>query len=354
MLNHDFFAIGMMSGTSLDGVDLVYVHFNTNGKYRFEILHSETISYEKQWQKKLKDAYNSSEDLDSLNEEYGRFLGNLISRFIEKHKILKIDFVASHGHTIFHQPENGFTLQIGDGQQISNITNLKVICDFRSQDVALKGQGAPLVPIGDRLLFNDYDYCLNLGGFANISYEEDGNRIANDVCPVNIVLNHYVQKLGYNYDNHGLIASKGICNMELLHELNHVPYYSESPPKSLGLEWVKTNIFPLIDGYDIEIKDILRTFIEHVSIQISNLFQEEGKLVLVTGGGVFNEFLVSKTIQKSKAIMIIPDKEIIEFKEALIFAFLGLLKIKEKVNVLSSVTGAKKDHSSGQIFIPKN
>ena len=353
MLNSVFYAIGVMSGTSLDGVDLVYVRFDTEDHYSFQIIHAETIAYDEIWKHKLKNAYYASTDLNDLNVSYGGFLGDLINDFIKNQKISKIDFVASHGHTIFHKPEKGYTLQIGDGKQISNTTNLKVIYDFRTQDVALGGQGAPLVPIGDRLLFKEYDFCLNLGGFANISYEDGGKRMAFDICPVNIVLNQYVGTLGFNYDDKGHIASQGTINHELLEELNQLDFYRKNPPKSLGLEWVDSEIFPLIDSYDLEARDILRTFIEHVAIQITSQFKRKKASVLMTGGGVFNEFLISRIKKLTNTSIVIPEKEIIEYKEALIFAFLGLLKDQNKVNVLRSVTGAKEDHSSGQIFKPK-
>ncbi len=206
-----------MSGTSLDGVDLVYVSFENSNYKNFQILHSETISYSDDWKNKLQKAIHfSDEKLKELNVNYGYLLGGIINDFINKHKIDTIDFIASHGHTILHQPENGITLQVGDGQIIANKTKQKVVCDFRTQDVKLGGQGAPLVPIGDELLFSNYDYCLNLGGFANISFKKGEERIAFDICPVNIVMNLYANKLGLEYDESGAIASKGKLNKNLL------------------------------------------------------------------------------------------------------------------------------------------
>ncbi len=343
--------IGLMSGTSLDGLDLVYVCFNKNDVSDFEILHGETVSYSDKWKSDLQHAITFSADkLKDLDIEYGKLLASLTNKFIAKHQIKKIDFIASHGHTVFHQPQNGITLQIGDGKTLASITKQKVVCDFRTQDVALGGQGAPLVPIGDALLFSDYDYCLNLGGFANISTTTNQKRIAFDVCPVNIVVNHYVNTLGLPYDNGGQIAKTGNINMQLLEALNALPFYQLPPPKSLGLEWVQTNIFPLIDSYSLSISDILRTFIEHISIQITAQLPVKNKTLLITGGGVFNTFLIEKIQEKSQVTLCIPSHKIIDYKEALIFAFLGLLRIQNKVNVLASVTGAKKDHSSGQIF----
>jgi len=347
------YCIGLMSGTSLDGVDLAYIKMHSSLYKDFEILKAETISYSKEWKTKLQEAITYKEkDLKELNIEYAELLGEILNNFIKTHTITNLDFVASHGHTILHQPENGITLQIGDGQIIANRTQQKVVCDFRTQDVQYGGQGAPLVPIGDRLLFADYEYCVNLGGFANISYEKNNQRIAFDICPVNIVLNHYTRIIGLEYDNEGKIASEGTINVELLERLNQLSFYKKTPPKSLGLEWVQKNIFPLIDEYETDIPTILRTFTEHVAVQIGNSVKKN-TTILITGGGAFNTFLMKRIEFYAKTKIKQADKELINYKEALIFALLGVLKVQNKVNCLQSVTGAKKDHSSGEIFYPK-
>ena len=354
MINGNCYGIGMMSGTSLDGVDLVYVRFNSDQHDDFEIIHTETIAYDENWLTIIKDAFYAGDDLEEVDRNYGVFLGELASEFIAKHKITKVDFIASHGHTIFHQPEKGYTLQIGAGQQISNTTKLKVISDFRTQDVKLGGQGAPLVPMGDQLLFGEFSHCLNLGGFANISFNQGNERIAYDICAVNIILNHYVSKLGFGYDDKGKIASGGSIDKNLLEALNNLPYYSEKPPKSLGFEWVQSTVIPLIDHSTLSEPDILRTYVEHVALQIADQLQGDGLTLLITGGGALNDFLVSRINHLTNAKIHIPKNEIIEYKEALIFALLGLLKLQGKVNVLSSVTGAQRDHSSGKISVPIN
>jgi anhydro-N-acetylmuramic acid kinase len=353
MNKNEVFSIGLMSGTSLDGIDLVYVKFDKNKYQNFEIIHAETIAYASFWKDTLqKGIHFSSDELAALHRDYGLFLGNTINDFIAKFQILNIDFIASHGHTILHQPAKGITLQIGDGQIIANSTKQKVVCDFRTQDVKLGGQGAPLVPIGDELLFSDFDFCLNLGGFSNISFKEDNSRIAFDICPVNIVLNFYANTLGFNFDESGTIASKGILNETLLERLNALSFYQQKPPKSLGLEWVQETIFPLIDALETNVPAILRTFVEHVAMQISAIIYQN-KSVLVTGGGVFNSFLMDRIAYHSKVKIVLESKKLINFKEALIFAFLGLLKLDNQVNCLKSVTGASKNHSSGVIFYPK-
>ncbi len=353
MNKKEVFVIGLMSGTSLDGVDLVYTKFDKNDYKSFKIIEAKTFPYTLKWKEKLQKGIEFSKDnLAELNVDYGKLLGKIIVDFIDEFQIKNIDFIASHGHTILHQPEKGITLQIGDGQTIADIAKQKVVCDFRKQDVKLGGQGAPLVPIGDELLFSKYKYCLNLGGFSNVSYRKNDKRIAFDICPVNIVLNHYVNKLGLEYDESGKIASKGKINSELLERLNSLEFYQKTPPKSLGLEWVQQNMFPLIDNLETDISSILRTFAEHIAIQIAKII--DGNSILITGGGAFNSFLIQRIKELSKIKIILPNSQLINFKEALIFSFLGLLRVDNQVNCLSSVTGAKKNHSSGVLFYPSS
>ena len=354
-MNDDFFyIIGLMSGTSLDGLDIVYVKFQKSDYANFEILLAETISYSDIWKERLQNAINLDKNgTYVLHNEYGVFLGIKTKEFISKNNIQKLDFIASHGHTVFHQPEKGITLQVGDGEEILKATNCTVVADFRTQDVQLGGQGAPLVPIGDRLLFSGYQACVNLGGFANISYERNDLRIAFDICPVNIVMNYYSNKMGLEYDDKGALASKGTIHQGLLKELNSLTFYSKKPPKSLGLEWVQQYVFPLVDKYKLDSHNILRTFLEHVAQQISQIIQPFDT-ILFTGGGVYNDFLIKRIEDIGKNNIIIPADDIINYKEALIFALLGLLKLQGQVNCLSSVTGAQKNHSSGKIFTTNN
>lgn len=344
------YSIGLMSGTSLDGLDLVYVKFNKDRYTDFEILRSATIPYSEKWKTILQNAIQySAEELVDLDMRYGDFLADRVLDFVTINSITKIDFIASHGHTVFHQPEKGCTLQVGNGQVIATRTKQKVVCDFRTQDVKMGGQGAPLVPIGDELLFSKYEYCINLGGFSNVSFRQNTFRIAFDICPVNIVLNFYVSKLGKEFDDKGALASKGLINEKLLQKLNELDFYKKQPPKSLGLEWVQEQVFPLIDEMETDVQVILRTFVEHIAIQISKIIQANSD-VLFTGGGVFNSFLMHRIqILSSNTVQNIPE-ELVNYKEALIFSFLGLLRVQNEVNCLKSVTGASHDHSSGVIF----
>ena len=262
-----------------------------------------------------------------------------------------LDAVCSHGHTILHQPQNGFTLQIGNLPEISSLIHQTVVCDFRVQDVKLGGQGAPLVPIGDRILFSEYKYCINLGGFSNVSFEQNGTRIAFDISPVNTVLNFYANLLGLNYDDKGQLTRTGKINSILLNELNDLDFYQQKFPKSLGFEFVKEIVLPIIEKYKIPIEDKLRTFTEHIALQTALALPNKNGSMLATGGGAYNDFLMER-IQANIPEMkiIIPSSKILEYKEALIFALLGVLKLRNEINILSSVTGAKMDHSSGIIF----
>lgn len=353
MLKQNYNVVGVMSGTSLDGVDLAHIQFTiANGKWSFKIDESETVSYDNSLVKRLKEAVDYTEtELENLNKEYTEILGKIIRNFIDKYKLKNLDAVCSHGHTILHQPNNGFTLQIGNLADIATIVDQKIICDFRVQDVKLGGQGAPLVPIGDRILFSDYDYCLNLGGFSNVSFEEGEKRIAFDISPVNTVLNFYANQLGFAYDDKGEISRKGSVVEGLLSELNQLEFYQMNYPKSLGFEFVKTTVLPIIEKYSVSIEDKLRTFTEHIALQISKALPQKNGMLLVTGGGAYNNFLIERMQSHLPEMQIeIPNTKIIEFKEALIFALLGLLRLRNEINVLSSVTGAAYDHCSGTIF----
>jgi anhydro-N-acetylmuramic acid kinase len=355
-MKQHYHTIGLMSGTSLDGLDICYVCFHkTDNFWNYEIKNYETIIYSNEWANKLMNAkYLDVVLFKQLDIEYGFFLGNAVNDFIQKHNIdrEKIDLISSHGHTIFHQPENGITVQIGHGSAIAKETALTVVCDFRTQDLVFGGQGAPLVPIGDRLLFHANDVCLNLGGFSNVSIKQKNNSlVAFDICAVNCVLNHLAQ-VYFNrpYDEDGKIAKEGKILDDLLDKLNEIPFYKTQPPKSLGIEWVVQNIYPLFHSNENK-QNILATYTTHCAIQIANIINQfECKNLLVTGGGAHNQFLMNQIETKTKLKINLPNKVLIDFKESLIFAFLGVLKIQNKVNIMSSVTGSYKNHSSGIIY----
>ena len=342
--------IGLMSGTSLDGLDLCCVTFKyDDGKWEYQIVKAEDEPYPDDIKNKLANAQNmSAEEYALFHSDYGIYLGQRVKAFIDRNG-LEPDLIASHGHTIFHQPGIRFTAQIGSGAGIAAETEVDCVCDFRTTDVALFGQGAPLVPIGDRTLFADYDYCLNMGGFSNISFNEGDVRSAYDISPVNYVMNHYTRTIGLDYDKDGEMARSGKVCEELLERLDNLEFYSMKGPKSLGREWVENEVIPLIDSYNLSIEDKLCTFCEHVAVQIGSHIK--GGKVLLTGGGALNKYLVERMSARApQCEYVVPDKLTINFKEALIFAFLGMLYICDMPNCLSSVTGAKFNCVGGALY----
>ena len=357
-MQSSYLALGIMSGTSLDGVDLALCKFDFKGKFRsFKIVSAATLPYPAYLQKKLKDCINyEQEAIDKLDFDLGVFYAELVNKFLAGKKV-RPNLIASHGHTVFHRPDEGITLQIGNGQVLAERTGIRVVNDFRSEDVGLGGQGAPLVPIGDRDLFYAYDSCINLGGIANISYTDLNTkvRIACDISPCNLVLNHLSQKLGQPYDSRGLLAKGGELDDHLISQLNFLSYYGLPSPKSLGKEWFVEQFLPLIDSSKLNIFDLLASTTHHVAWQISVFINDHikpGTKLLVTGGGTYNAFLIEKIERNCWVEFVIPNRRIIEYKEALIFAYLGILKIRGEINVLSSVTGASRDSSSGEIHNP--
>ncbi len=341
-----------MSGTSLDGLDIAYCTFSKrNNHWNFEIIHATTVPYSESWVNRLSNAASlSAFEFSFLDIDYGKFIGQSVKKFVLDTNI-KPDFISSHGHTIFHQPEKGITVQIGNGASIAAETQIKVICDFRTLDVAFRGQGAPLVPIGDMELFADYDTCVNIGGFANISYAVNSKRIAYDICPANIVLNHFANDLNHKFDKNGEIARQGKCSEQLMTSLNNISYYHQNPPKSLGKEWLVTEFLPYINRYKLNTEDNLRTLTEHIGFQIAvDINKSAGRKTLITGGGTFNTFLIEQIAMHCNSIIEIPAPEIINYKEALIFAFLGVLRDRNETNCLKSVTGAITDNCGGAIY----
>ncbi len=344
--------IGLMSGTSLDGLDICYVEFAFDNKtYAFKNLKAKTVAYSETWKHDLKNAfYLSPTDLDALDTAFGKFLAQNTLDFISENSLQnKVELVASHGHTVFHQPQNKITVQIGSGKELNELTSVKVINDFRIKDVLLGGQGAPLVPFGDLHLFSTYQACLNLGGFSNISFDQNQNRIAFDISPCNLPINQLCKKyFNLEFDKNGDLAKSGKLIDALFNELNAIPYYSQSPPKSLGYEWLTKSFMPIVEKYQAQKRqDLIRTVTDHVGFQINQaLTNSKIKEVLVTGGGAYNNYLINY-LKKGRAKVVIPSSEIVEFKEALIFAFLGYLNLNNSINTLKSVTGASEDSMGG-------
>ncbi|WP_017730308.1 anhydro-N-acetylmuramic acid kinase [Nafulsella turpanensis] len=351
--------LGVMSGTSLDGLDLACCHLEKQGNgYQFHIQQATTIPYSAAWQHTLGTLVHSSAlELQEAHINLGRYIGQEVRKFMEQHQ-LKPELVSSHGHTIFHQPQKGFSLQIGDGYHIMVESGCPVANDFRSLDIALGGQGAPLVPVGDELLFGTYDFCLNLGGIANVSARRQGKRVAFDICPVNMVLNYLAKREGQAYDAGGEMAAKGKKDDALLQKLNSLDFYRQEGPKSLGYEWVNAAVFPMLESATLSTNDLLHTFCLHIAEQLYLALLPLAPVVqkqklLLTGGGAFNTFLIDLLKEKLEPLnimVVVPERQIIEYKEALIFALLGVLRLRGEINCLASVTGARRNSCGGQLY----
>lgn len=368
MNQQEYHVIGLMSGTSLDGLDIAYCRFRAqNGTWTYEIKHAECVQYSNKWQLRLqKLVFQDAVTYLQTDVQYGHLLGELVNNFIDKYGLVgKIDFIASHGQTIYHQPENKMTAQIGDGAAISVKTGLPVVCDLRTADVAAGGQGAPIVPICDKILFAEHLFCLNLGGIANISCKlPNGRIIGYDICGANIMLNRLANDLNLKFDNGGAVAADGLLSEHLLHEMNAPHYFNRPYPKSLSAGWVRKSMGTILAKHkSLTVADRLRTVVEHIAIQISKNIQTIAsrenisllpeQTMLVTGGGALNDFLVSRIKDLSPIKVVLPDALTINFKEALAMAFIGILRYQQQANCLSEVTGASYDVVGGAIYSSK-
>lgn len=348
-----FIGLGVMSGTSLDGIDMALCRFSRQDEmWHYDILRCDTVDLGDDLRRRLAAADTlSGLDLMLLDRDFATFTATQINRFLEKAAV-RPDFIASHGQTVFHQPDRGLTVQIGSGAVIAALTGITTVCDFRTTDVALGGQGAPLVPIGDKLLFGSYEACLNLGGFSNISFGSNGIRRAFDISPCNMLLNRLALKMGLPCDKDGMNSRDGYIFRPLLERLNGLAYYRTEGAKSLGKEWFDTEIWPLFEQSELCVTDQLRTAVEHIAIQITDVFKRHHiKSVLVTGGGAKNLFLMDRIrLFAPDTMVVIPQETIVDFKEAIVFAFLGLLRLCGENNCLASVTGATADCCGGAVY----
>lgn len=375
--------IGIMSGSALDGLDIVFVEFHENARtWTYEVLACATNEYSKEWREKLLGATGlKALDYQLLHIDYGHYIGQQVNAFIEQHALqYKVQLIASHGHTTFHVPARKMTGQLGDGAAIAAETGINVVNELRAMDMALGGHGAPIVPIGEKLLLNDYHLFLNLGGIANLSYSQPDNYTAFDICPANRVLNMLVNKKGRAYDDKGQIAASGKLRTDLLGSLDNLEYYRMPFPKSLANDFGTDVVFPMVSGSGISVEDGLRTYVEHIAIQVRNGVEKvlapsfaeataglaavasakaaepatADRKLLVTGGGAHNEFLVERLTEHLKAVgvtVVVPGKELVDFKEAIVMALIGVLRWREENNVFSSVTGASRDSIGGCVWI---
>lgn len=358
--------IGVMSGTSMDGLDIAYCKITVqNEKYEYELRLAQTIPYSKAWHERLNRVFEQDAlTLAQVHTFYGQYVGILLRDFMQKNDLQRrIDFIAFHGQTIYHQPNKNYTLQIGNGAAVAAETGKPVVTDFRSTDVALGGQGAPLVPIGDYHLFPNYPICLNLGGIANLTVKDEPQSIYGfDICGCNLLMNALADEKGLAFDRDGKLAAKGKVIPKLLDKLNGWVFLDQTIPKTLGVEMLLEGPLGWIKESDKKTEDKMATVAEHIGIQIGRAIKqcievydprlEEETQVLVTGGGVHNKHLVKRLEKHSPVPLHIPSANLINFKEAIIFAFLGVRRWEGKINILASVTGASRDSIGGAVYLP--
>lgn len=346
----DMTVIGVMSGSSVDGIDLACCRFaQGDGHWAFTVLAARTVPYAAALQQRLLHASSASAlELARLHRDVGQAIGEACRDLLRE---APAQLVSSHGHTIFHQPQEGLTVQVGDGARIAALSGLPTVCDLRSLDVALGGQGAPLVPMGEKLLFGQKAF-LNLGGIANLSVH-GGRIIGYDIGPCNQPLDLLAQEAGLPYDKGGALARSGSSNDALLTHLNALPFYQQPPPRSLGREWFEEHMRAVIMDGATPLPDRLRTVSEHIATQIARELERHGvKQVLATGGGAHNDFLVERIAALSGTTVEVPEAALVDFKEAIVFALLGLLRFRGEANALCSVTGASRDSVGGALYLP--
>lgn len=355
-------AIGVMSGSSLDGLDIAFTELTeTGGQWNYEIIATRCLPYTDEWKNRLLTAVDlSALNYQLLHTAYGHYIGNAINEFITINNLQHcVNLIASHGHTTFHLPHKKMTAQLGEGAAIAAVTKLPVVSDLRNMDVAFGGQGAPIVPIGENFLLGDYNYLLNIGGIANISLNNEGNYKAFDICTANRILNMLVAQKRLAYDDGGNIASTGKVNINLLQQLNQLDFYSQPAPKSLSNSFGTTIVYPIIESAHLSVEDALRTYTEHIALQVkavivNNESKGSDKKMLVTGGGAFNTFLIKRIadlLNENGIEIVVPDEQLVQYKEALIMALMGVLRWREEANVLSSVTGAQQNSIGGALWL---
>lgn len=349
-----------MSGTSLDGLDLCAVEFErTNGRWTYRIHAFETIPYRGTlWPEHLTAAYRDRGALRTqVSHEFALWCQGQWLDFGARHQFAA-HAVAHHGHTVEHDPLRGITVQIGHEASAFASSPIPVVGDFRSGNVARGGQGAPLVPLADRDLFEDFAVCVNLGGFSNASWTDGGGlRRAGDLGPCNGLLNPLAGELGRDYDPEGTYAATGTArptpDLEKLH------YYGAPFPKSLGREWMETDFLPAFNAKrPNRTEDALATASAHIAWSIAQGLRAANAPkgpALLSGGGAYNTDLIRRLRETAPEWeWTVAPKDILEAKEALAFAYLGLLRLRGEPNVLASYAGGTADGCDGSIFGPRH
>ncbi len=365
MIKH-YKVLGLMSGSSLDGLDIAYCTFEVDASKKenpivnWNMLEAATLPFSEKWQVRLGHLPAQSALIFAKSNTYfGYYMGELVNTFLKESSI-QPDFIASHGHTIFHYPNERCTVQIGDGAALAATTGLPVVCDFRTTDIALDGEGTPLAPIADKYLFGGYDFYLNIGGIANISCSVGERMIAFDVGAANQVFNRLANLAGQDFDKDGKLAAEGNLLTGLYYKINQLPYFEQDYPKSLDNQWLQHHIVKTYLEEEGSVSDKLRTACEQLAFQVhqsvkkicyEEKLRKERYTMFLSGGGVFNNYLIACLKNYCPQIdFVIPEKKIIQFKEAALIALLGVLRMEGLPNCLASVTGAKRDSVGGAVY----
>lgn len=359
-------AIGLMSGSSLDGLDIAFVHLHeTAGKWSYEIIKADCYPYDSEWAARLAQATSlNARDYLLLHTAYGAYIGKAVNSFIAANNLqYQVQLVSSHGHTTFHLPGEKMTGQLGDGAAIAATTGINTVSDLRAMDIALGGQGAPIVPIGEKMLLGDYHFFLNLGGIANVSVNDPQHYAAFDICPANRVLNMLAATLGKTFDEGGKLAAAGEVDYDLFHSLNALEYYRQPFPKSLANDFGTDVVYPIIKKNGGSVENALRTYVEHICVQVRDAVEmllprvtnsDNNYKLLATGGGALNSFLMERLrelLQPLNVSVVVPDENLVQYKEAVIMALIGVLRWREESNVLASVTGAARNSIGGAVWV---
>lgn len=348
---------GLMSGSSLDGLDLAFCRFTRHeaGEWEGCILEARTVAFPPALLEDLRRLPAASAlELVRTDTAFIRFCAGEVQQLIAGCGE-KPGLIASHGHTVFHNPGAGYTLQIGNGGLLAGLTGIPVVSDFRTLDVGLGGQGAPLVPGAEKHLFPSYQACLNLGGIANLSFPQEAAARGFDVCPCNQLLDLVSSRRGLAFDRDGLLAEKGKVDPDLLQSLRAIPFHRKAGPKSLGNEEVRNIWFPVLAAFETEPEHVLATLCQYIALETAAALPAAGPTgrLLITGGGAFHPVLVRGINHACTGWeTVVPEKTLISFKEAYCFAFLGLLRWRGENNTLAAVTGARHDAPGGALYQP--
>lgn len=349
-------AIGLMSGTSFDGIDVALIR--TDGDAVVEHTGCNySHTYDEEFRQKIKDVIAGKADAKALEKELTVMHADAVNALLNKYGFSKgqIDVIGFHGQTICHKPHEGITVQIGDGRLLAELTGINVVNDFRSNDVKHGGQGAPLVPVYHLALFNKAQLpvaVVNIGGVANVTYIDKNEILAFDTGPGNALMDDLVlEHTGKPFDDKGQAASAGKVNKKVLDQLLSDEFFKRLVPKSLDRNHFKANFYP-----DIALDNALATLLEFTArtiIMSEAYFPKPVNAWFITGGGRRNTKLMDRLSELAK----VPVKSVEglnfdgDFMEAEAFAYLAVRSLNGLPITFPKTTGVKQEKPGG-VFCP--